>query len=113
MAAFASPFLLSFCFAFLAGFVAFARAQEDRIGALFTTLFAFPFWAVALIHALCFAVTSIQDSYYFRLARTLHLRDERRPSRPRLNTAPPPPAYVTERDITSATPTSANYFRHV
>jgi len=113
VAVFASPFLLSFCFALLTAFIAFARADTNRTGALLTTLASFPFWAVALIHAICLTVTSVQDSYYFRLARTLHIRDETRPSRPRLNTNAAPPAYVTERDITSATPTSANYFRHV
>lgn len=113
MAVFEYPFAASLSCALLAAFISFANTSEGRSGAFFRTLAYFPFWAVALIHSICFIVVAVQNSYSFRLARTYFIRDERRPSRPTLDTSARSSAYVTERDITSATPTSANYFRHV
>jgi hypothetical protein len=96
--------------------VRFATAAKDsRTGAFFAALAYFPFWAVAVIYAVLAIYTAFTSSYAYRLSRTLHLNHDyprqllRRPSRPAVDTN----VTVTERDITSATPSSANYFRHV
>jgi predicted membrane protein len=101
----------------LVAFFRFAAAEHNRAGAFFTALANFPFWAVVVIYTICAIYTAITSSYAYRLQRTLHLNhtlprvfdNQRRPSRPAVNTD----VFVTERDITSATPNSANYFRHV
>lgn len=110
--------MLSLVVATLVGFIKFATASENRGHHFFLAVAHFPFWAVLVISALSYLASSVRASYAYRVARTLHLNHQytfpdtagRRPSRPRVSTNP---AEVTERDITSATPTSANYFRNV
>lgn len=90
--------------------------SSDRLQHFFLAVVNFPFWAVLAISTISYIVFAVRDSYLFRLSRTLHLNHThaaplyRRPSRPTVVTNP---AEVTERDITSATPNSANYFRNV
>lgn len=90
--------------------------SSDRLQHFFLAVVNFPFWAVLVISTISYIVFAIRDSYLFRLSRTLHLNHThaapsyQRPSRPTVVTNP---AEVTERDITSATPNSANYFRNV
>lgn len=103
--------MLCLCTALLVSFAYFAFSKTDKTTKALHAFGNFPFWAVCLVYFLSYLYRRIRDSYLFRLARTLHLRHEYRPARPTVNTARPP--VVTERDITSATPTSANYFRHV
>jgi hypothetical protein len=104
-------FLISLGIASFSAFISFARADTSRFSAAFTTFTLFPFWVICIVFAICHLVHTLRTSYLFRLARTLHINHSYRPPRPVIDTAPPP--VVTERDITSATPTSANYFRHV
>lgn len=98
------------------GLIKFVTVADNRLHHFFLAVVNFPFWAVLVIATVSYIVSTVRASYLFRLSRTLHLQhshtapSSRRPSRPTVVTNP---AEVTERDITSATPNSANYFRHV
>jgi len=104
------PIAWSFLLAFFHGSFAFVRRLPSPWTIFFSRLLNYPLWAVVLLACLFRIISSVQNSYLYRLARTYHQRvrvDE--PLVPLYHRSVPIQTFgevvvPPERDITNVTP---------